>query len=50
LFGGQFLQSLLCAPRSQQRDLLRSEPLLGETHQLLERIIAGLAEEFDRSC
>ena len=44
LLGGQFRQSLLCAPRSQQRDFLRSEPLLGDAHQLLERIIAGIAK------
>ena len=49
LFGSQFSQSLLCAPRSEQRDVLRSEPLLGDTHQLLERRIACLAEELDRS-
>ena len=47
--GGQFSQSLLRAPRSEQRYFLRSEPLLGDAHQLLERVITGLAEELDRS-
>lgn len=49
LFGSQFRQSRLCAPRSQERDFLRSEPLLGDAHQLPKRVITGFAEEFDRS-
>ena len=45
----QLRQPLLCAPGAEQRDLLRSEALLGDRHELLERIIAGLAKELDRS-
>jgi len=48
--GCQFCQSLLGAPGAEQRDALRLEPLLGDPDQLLERIIPGLAEEFDRPC
>ena len=47
--GCQLRQPLLGAPGAEQRDALRSEPLLGDRHELLERIIAGLAKELDRS-
>jgi len=45
----QLRQSLLCAPGAEQRDLLRSEPLLGDRHELLERFIARIPKELDRS-
>jgi putative transposase len=48
--GCQFRQSLLGAPGAEQCDVLRPEPLLGDLHQLLERLIELLAEELDRSC
>jgi hypothetical protein len=52
------LQTLLCyhlrqplsdLPRSEQRNAFRSEPLLGDPHQLLERSFAGIAEELDQT-
>jgi hypothetical protein len=52
-----FQTSLLCQLRepllgtsgAEQRNGLRSEPLFGDRHELLERAIAGLAKELDRS-
>ena len=45
----QLRQALLCAPGAEQRNGLRSEPLLGDRHELLERTFAGLAKELDRA-
>jgi len=45
----KFSQPLLGTSGAEQRDALRSEPLLGDRHELLERFIAGLAKELDRS-
>ena len=45
----KFSQPLLGTSGAEQRNALRSEPLLGDRHELLERIIAGLAKELDRS-
>ena len=36
-------------PRSEQRNAFRSEPLLGDPYQLLERNFAGIAKEFDQT-
>ncbi len=38
----QLRQPLLGTPGAEQRDALRSEPLLGDRHELLERFIAGI--------
>ncbi|MGB9339259.1 MAG: hypothetical protein WCB63_08480 [Polyangiales bacterium] len=43
-------QPLLGAPGAEQRNALRSEPLLGDRHEPLERTIAGLVKELDRAC
>ena len=45
----QLSQPLLGTPGAEQRDALRFEPLFGDRHELLERIIAGLAQELDRA-
>jgi len=45
----QSRQPLLCAPEAEQRNALRAEPLIGNRHELLERVIAGFAKELDRS-
>ncbi len=37
-------QPLSDLPRSEQRDAFRSEPFLGDPHQLLERVIPGLTK------
>jgi hypothetical protein len=42
--GRHFRQSLLCARGSEQRDAPTFESLAGDTHELLERLIAGVAE------
>jgi hypothetical protein len=42
-------QPLSHLPRSQQRNATRSETLLGERHQLLECVVARIAEELDRT-
>jgi len=42
-------QTLLCTPGAEQRDLLRSETLFGDRHELLECTVAGLAKELDRA-
>ena len=44
LLGDHLGQQLSDLPRSEERDAFRSEPLLGDPHQLLERVIPGLAE------
>ena len=44
----KFSQPFLGTPGAKQRNALRSEPLLGDGHELLERIIAGLTKELDR--
>ena len=36
--GCEFRQPLLGTPGAEQHDLLRSEPLFGDRHELLERI------------
>jgi len=45
----KFSHPLLSTSGAEQRDLLRSEPLLGDRDELLERFIAGLAQELDRT-
>jgi len=45
--GGQLRQPLLGTSGAEQRNGLRSEPLLGDRHELLERFIPGLAEELN---
>ena len=50
LFRYHLCQPLSDFPRSQQRDALRSEPLLGDLDQLLERDFAGIAKQLDRTC
>ena len=44
LLGNHLGQPLSDPPRSKQRDAFRSEPLLGDPHQLFERVIPGLAK------
>ncbi|MGB5502964.1 MAG: hypothetical protein WBM75_11225 [Polyangiales bacterium] len=39
----QLRQPLLGTPGAEQRDALRSEPLFGDRHELVEPIISGLA-------
>ena len=38
----QLRQPLLCAPGAEQPIALRSDPLFGDRHELLERFIAGI--------
>ena len=45
----QLREPLLGTSGAEQRNSLRSEPLFGDRHELLERAIAGLAKELDRS-
>lgn len=48
LLGSLLFQSPLNNLTSEQRNALRSEPLLGDPHQLLERSFARIAKELDR--
>ena len=44
LLGDHLRQPLLDMPGPKQRDAFRSEPSLGDPHQVFERVIPGLAK------
>jgi hypothetical protein len=50
LFPYDLRQPLSDLPRSQQRNAMRSEPLLGDLDQLLECVVARITKELDRTC